>query len=166
MASGDTLVVLMPTDNEPPASAYATFDVRNGRPVLDFDDTMDEASLFSFVLPRSYGGGGLTVHVHYSMTSAVSGKVRLDASFERIGDAVQNVDADGMAAPQSVVVGAVPATSGHVDVAAITFGAGIGLDSIAAGELCRIRIERKPSDTTNDTASGDLELHAIEISET
>lgn len=166
MASGDTLVVLLPTDNEPPASGYATFDIRNGHPVLDFSDTADEACVFSFVLPRSYGGGGLAVHLHYSMASAVSGKIRLDASFERIGIAVQDVDADGPAAPQSVVVAAVPANSGDVDIAAITFGSGAPIDSIAAGELCRIRVERKPSDTTNDTATGDLELHAIEIQET
>jgi hypothetical protein len=166
MASGDTLVVLLPTDNEPPGSAYATFDVRNGHPVLDFDDTADEACVFSFILPRSYGGGGLTVHLHYTMASAVSGKIRLDASFERVGIAAQDVDADGLAAAQSVVVAAVPANSGDVDVAAITFSGGAPLDSIAAGELCRIRVERKPSDTTNDTATGDLELHAIEIQET
>src|SRR3546814_3492287 len=89
MASGDTLWVLLPTDNEPPASGYATFDIRNGHPVLDCSDTADEACVFSFVLPRSYGGGGLAVHLHYSMASAVSGKIRLDASFERIGIAVQ-----------------------------------------------------------------------------
>lgn len=166
MASGDTLVVLLPTDNEPPPSGYATFDVRNGHPVLDFDDAADEACVFSFVLPRAYGGGGLTVSLHYSMTSAVSGKIRFDASFERIGIAAQDVDADGLATPQSVVVPSVPANSGEVDVAAITFSNGAPLDGIAAGELCRIRVERKPSDATNDTATGDLELHAIEIQET
>lgn len=166
MASGDTLVVLLPTDNEPPPSGYATFDVRNGHPVLDFSDATDEACVFSFVMPRNYGGDGLTVHLHYSMTSAVSGKVRLEASFERVGIGVQDVDADGLATPQSVVVATVPANSGDVDVAAIAFGSGAPIDSIAAGELCRIKVERKPSDATNDTATGDLELHAIEIQET
>lgn len=166
MASGNTLVALFPTDNEAPATAYATFDVRNGHPVLDFDDTADEAAMFTFLLPRSYGGGGLTLHLHYSMASAVSGGVRLDAALERMGDGAQDIDTDGFATAKSVTVAAVPATAGHVDIAAIAFSDGAEMDGAAAGELCRIRIERKPSDTTNDTAAGDLELHAIEINET
>ncbi len=165
MASGDTLVVLVPTDNEPPASAYATFDVRNGHPVLSFDDTNDEAAIFSFILPRGYAGGGLTVRLHYSMSSAEAGKVRLDASFERVGDQLQNIDADGFAAAQSALVAAVPATSGLIDVAAIPFADGAEIDGMTAGELGRIKIERKPTDTANDSAAGDLELHAVEIEE-
>lgn len=165
MASGDTLVVLVPTDNEPPESAYATFDVRNGHPVLDFDDTDDEAAIFSFILPRGYAGGGLTVRLHYSMTSAESGKIRLDASFERVGDEIQDIDTDGFAAVQSALVAAVPATSGLIDVVAIPFTDGAQIDGISPGELCRIKIERKPTDAANDTAAADLELHAVEIEE-
>ncbi len=37
------------------------------------------------------------------------------------------------------------------------------IDSIAVGELCRIRIKR---DVANDTATGDAELHFVEIKET
>jgi hypothetical protein len=165
MASGDTLVVLMPTDNEPPASANATFDVRNGRPVLDFDDTTDEAAVFSFILPRGYAGSGLTVYLHYSMATAETGKVRLDVAFERVGNGAQDTDSDGFAAVQSALVAAVPGTSGLVDIAAIAFTDGVQIDSLAPGELGRLRVERKPSDATNDMAAGDLELHAIEIKE-
>ena len=165
MASGDTLVVLVPTDNEPPASAYATFDVRNGHSVLAFDDTDDQAAIFSFVLPSGYAGGGLTVRLHYSMGSAAEGKVRLDVSFERIGNQVLNVDSDSFAGAQSALIAAVPSESGLTDVVTVPFADGSEIDGLMAGDLGRIRIERKPTDASNDTASGDLELHAVEIRE-
>ena len=61
MASGDTLLVFHPFDNEPPSANYATLDIRNLHPVLDFDDSTDESAVFSAVLPWAYSGGGLTV---------------------------------------------------------------------------------------------------------
>ena len=45
MASGDTLNVFTPLQNEPPASIYATLDVRNLHPVLDFDGCHEPSSL-------------------------------------------------------------------------------------------------------------------------
>jgi len=58
MASGNTLCTFLPTDNEPPSSNYATLDTRNAHPVLDFDDTIQEAAQFTGILPRNYRGGG------------------------------------------------------------------------------------------------------------
>ena len=43
MASGDTLLVFTPLHNEPPASNFATLDLRNLHPVLDFDPTTNES---------------------------------------------------------------------------------------------------------------------------
>lgn len=163
MASGDTLCRFHPSENEPPASNYATLDTRNEHPVLDFDDTTNEEAVFSFVMPQNYGGGGLTLKIGYSMTSATSGNVDLDAAIERIGDQQQDVDSDSFAAANSVDNTTVPSTSGNVDVVEITFTDGADMDSLAAGELGRIKITR---DATNDTASGDLELHYVEIRET
>ncbi len=164
--SGNTLLVISPLQNQPPASNYATLDIRNSHPVLDFDDTTDETAVFRLVLPRTYAGGGLTVLVHYAMTSATSGKVRWEVSIERIGNAQQDLDADGFASAQGVNVAAVPGTSGHVDIASIAFTNGAQMDSIAVGEAFRLKIQRKPSDTTNDTATGDAELVAVEVRET
>ena len=63
MASGDTLATFFPEDNEPPASAYATFDTRNAHPVLDFDgSTADEEAVFTGVLPRNYATAGSRHH--------------------------------------------------------------------------------------------------------
>jgi hypothetical protein len=59
MASGNTLCVFTPYNNEPPAAIYATLDVRNYHPVLDFDGATDEEAVFTSILPRNYAGGGL-----------------------------------------------------------------------------------------------------------
>lgn len=163
MASGDTLLVFLPADNEPPTSNYATLDLRNNHPVLDFDDTTNEDAVFSGVMPEHYAGGGITLEIGYSMSSATSGDIDWDAAFERIGDQQQDVDSDGFAAANSVDNTTVPGTSGNVDVVQITFTDGVDMDSVAAGELFRLKITR---DAASDTASGDAELHFVHVMET
>lgn len=163
MATGDTLVVLTALHNEPPASNFATIDTRNAHPVLDFDPTTNEDAVFTFVLPQHYGGGGLTINLGYSMASAVTGDIDWDAAIERIGDQQQDVDADGFAAANSVDNTTVPATTGNVDVVTITFTDGADMDSLAAGEVGRIKITR---DAVADTAAGNAELHFVHIKET
>jgi hypothetical protein len=164
MATGNTLAKFFPNDNEPPSAAFATFDTRNGHPVLDFDAGTDEEAIFSDVLVRHYAGGGITAYVHYSMTSATTGDVVLDVQFERIGDGQQDTDADGFAAVQSATV-TVPGTSGNVDIAAIAFTDGAQMDSVAVGELYRVKV-RRDANNASDTATGDLEFHALELKET
>ncbi len=114
-------------------------------------------------MPQHYGGGGVTVYLHYAMTSAVSGDVDWDAAFERIGDQQQDLDADGFAAVQSVDNTTVPGTSGLVDVVSIAFTDGAQMDSVAVGEAFRLQVTR---DAASDTASGDAELVAVELRET
>ena len=163
MASGDTLIVYTPLNNEPPSSNFATLDVRNLHPVLDFDATTNESAVFSAVMPRSYAGGGLTVYIHYAMTSATSGNIDWDIAFERIGDQQQDIDADGFAAVNSVDNTTVPGTSGNVDIVIVAFTNGADMDSIAVGEGFRMKIIR---DAAADTATGDGELLFVEIKET
>lgn len=163
MASGDTLLTLVPQCNEPPASNFATPDTRNEHPVLDFDDTVNESAVFSDVMPRHYGGGGVTVYLHYAMTSAVALTVDWDVAFERIGDQQQDLDSDGFAAVQSVNNTTVPGDSGDVDIVPIPFTDGAQMDSIAVGEGFRLKVTRAAD---SDDATGDAELRFIEIKET
>jgi hypothetical protein len=163
MASGDTLLIFTPLHNEPPASNFATLDVRNQHPVLDFDAATNESTIFSAVMPRNYGGGGITVYLHYAMTSATSGDVDWDAAFERIGDGQQDIDSDGFAATKSADNNTVPGTCGHVDIVNIAFSNGAEIDSIAVGEAFRLKITR---DAVSDTAAGDAELLFVELKET
>ena len=163
MASGDTLLTFKPWDNEPPASNFATIDTRNGHPVLDFDTTTGEAAIFSAILPRNYAGGGITVYVHASLTSAVTGTLGWLIAFERIGDGQQDIDSDGFASDQTITAATVPGTSGHVDILNVAVSNGANMDSIAAGEGFRLRVTR---DVANDSAAGDAELVCVELKET
>lgn len=163
MASGNTLVVFRPSDSEPPATNYATFDTRNTHPCLDFDTTTQEAANFTAILPRSYAGGGITVYLHWAASTATTGTGGWDVAFERIGAAQQDIDADGFATAQVVTAATVPATSGNVAITNVAVTNGANIDSIAVGELFRLRVRR---DVANDTAAGDLELLAVELKET
>ena len=78
MASGDTLIVWTALNGEPTASAFAQFDERNMHPVLDFGDSSNESIMFTGVMPQHYGGGGVTVYIHYAMSTATSGDVDWD----------------------------------------------------------------------------------------
>lgn len=163
MASGDTLLMFFPSHNEPPASNYATLDTRNQHPVLDFDAATNEDAVFTGIMPRSYNSGGVTVYIHYAMSSATTNTVDWDVAFERIGDQQQDLDSDGFAAANSVDNTTVPGTSGLVDIVSVAFTDGVDMDSIAVGESFRIKVTR---DAVNDDAVGDAELVAIEIKET
>jgi len=164
MASGDTLLIFTPLHNQPPTSNFATLDVRNQHPVLDFDDTTDESAIFGGILPRNYDGGGITIYLHYAMSSATSGNIVWHATFERIGDEVQDIDSDDFA-EANTDTDAVPSVSGKVGVASITFTDGADMDSIAAGEAFRLKATRD-ADNASDTTAGDAELLRIEIKET
>lgn len=168
MASGDTLLIFHPYNNEPPSSNYATLDTRNLHPVLDFDASTDEEAVFSAVMPQHYAGTtGVTVYIHYSMSSATSGNVVWQVAFERVGDQQLDVDSDSFAAFNGSGQVAVPATSGLVDVVGIAFTDGADMDSVAVGEKFRLKIRRDADDTSaTDDATGDAEIHAIEIRET
>ena len=167
MASGDTLVTFFPADNEPPTSNYATLDTRNGHPCLDFDGATDEEAVFTGVLPRNYAGGGLTVYLHVSYTSATSGSGRWQADIERMDASSLDIDADSFTGTfQSAGVTA-PGTSGQIIVATITFTSGAQMDSLAAGEPFRLKVRRDADGTSGtDDIATDAELLAVEIKET
>lgn len=165
MASGDSLIAFLPQSIEPLTSDTARIDYRNFHPVLDFKDAAtNENAVFSGVMPQHYAGTtGVTVYLHYAMSTATTGDVDWDAAFERIGDQQQDIDADGFAAVNSVDNTTVPGTSGLVDIVSIAFTDGADMDSVAAGEGFRIKVTR---DGASDTATGDAELRFVEIRET
>ena len=165
MASGNLLREVSVLENIPPTSNPATPDTRNLHPVLDFDDSTDEFAVFSLVLPSNYTGGGLTIYPRFSMTSATSGNVVASIEVERIGDGQLDIDGNSFSAANTATI-AVPATSGNVEASsAITFTDGTDMASIAAGEQFRLRFSRD-ANNGSDTATGDLELHGLDIYET
>jgi hypothetical protein len=115
-------------------------------------------------MPQNYAGTtGVTVYIHYAMSSAVADTVDWDVAFERIGDQQQDIDTDSFAAVNSVDNTTVPGTSGLVDIVSIAFTDGADMDSVAKGEGFRLKINR---DAASDDATGDAELRFLEIRET
>ncbi len=165
MASGDTLCVLVPLANEPPAANAATFDTRNSHPVLDFDQATNESAVFTSKLPRRYAGGGVTVYLLWAATSDTNAAhvCHWDAAFERMVQADLDLDGDSFAAVQSDNTGNPSATSGVMTLATIIFTDGAQMDSVAAGESFRLKVTR---DAASDDMTGDAELITVEIKET
>jgi hypothetical protein len=164
-ATSKPFLVFTAAHNNPPASNPATPDTRNAHPVLDFDGSTDEEAVFPGVLPTGYAGGGLTCEVFVSFTSATSGSVRFQAAIERVNASGLDVDADSFEAFQSAG-GTAPGTSGHVIVVTIAFTAGSQMDSLAAGEMFRLKIRRDADGTSGtDDITTDCELHRVVLRE-
>ena len=163
MASGNTLLEFIPQAAEDPLTNFGTPDRRNQHPVIDL--ALNEETRFSAVMPRHYAGTtGVTVYLHIAMSSANANDIKLEVSFERIGDQQQNLDSDGFAAAQDTGDITVPGTSGLVDIIPVTFTDGAQMDSIAVGEGFRMNIKRVAVVGTD--ATGDLEIRFVEIKET
>jgi len=164
MAAGDLLVDFSAQCGEPPSASAATPDVRNGHPVLDFDASVDEAAVFTGIMPWHYAGGGVTVYavVSFSSDTTNTHTGQLGISFERIGDAQQDLDSDGFAAANDMTV-AVPSTSGNTEVGNVAFTDGADMDSVVAGELFRIKVN---CDVSDSDFTGDLELLRLVLRET
>lgn len=166
MASGNTLAIFTPLHNEPPASNYATLDLRNYHPCLDFDGATDEEAVFSGILPRNYSGGGLTVYLHVGFTSATSGNAYWQVAIERMDDGTLDLDADSFASFQGAA-GNPNGTSGVMTLVTIAFTAGAQMDSLAAGEMFRLKIRRDADGSAGtDDVTTDAELFGVEIKET
>lgn len=171
MAAGDLLCVLTPLNAIPPSSNPATLDTFAGAsnaviPVLDFDPGATEESVdFSFVMPRHYGGGGLTLTIGWS-SDATTGNVIWSAAFKAVTDDGDDLDTVDFAAQNDSAASATASAAGEVDYATITFTDGADMDSVAAGEFCFLRITRSSADASDTLDSNDAELHFVEVRET
>lgn len=162
MASGDTLILFNAASNKPPASNAATLDTVNQHLVLDFDATTNESAIFSGVMPQHYAGGGVTVRIAYTMSSATADTIDWDADWEQTVDG-DTVASDRFVGANSTDATTVPGTIRFLDTITITFTDGADMDSVSAGDMFRLKITR---DATNDDATGDAELHWVEVQET
>lgn len=165
MATGQTVLQVIRV--LPPAANYATPDVRAGgstpaenTPVWDFDDTTAEFLDFLVQLTGSYAGGGLTLTLPWSATSATSGAVLWQAAFRRVADDAEDIDAAHTYDYNSAAADTAPSLSGEISYPTIAFTDGADMDSLAAGEFAILRVKRLPTDAA-DTMVGDAELWAV-----
>lgn len=160
MAINDTLLILEPLANHPPAANFATLDMRGEFLVMDFDATTNEQAEFHAVVPSHYKGANLKLLATWTSSSATSGNAKLRIEVTRV-EAGTNLDSlPAVDATEDLTVAA-PGTSGVLvqsEFAAIT------VSGLAAGDLLRVQVTRLASDGA-DTMAGDLELVAIEVRE-
>jgi hypothetical protein len=161
MASGDTLLIFDALAAREPSANMATLDFRNQIPVRDFDDTTSESLFFVAVLPRHYGGGGITATVTWTASTATSGAAVWETAFER-GNT--DLDADSFATGNNAA-GTANGTSGIVTQTSIAHTNGAQIDSAAVGDLIRVRLARLPANGS-DTMVGDAEFIVLELRET
>ena len=162
MASGDTLAVWGATGGYTPPLSFAFDGVRKGVPIKVYVDGSDTSAIFLGVLPRRYGGNGLTVRLH-AFHVPTSGDSRWLVAIERSNT---DIDADSFAADQggSITANGTSGISSNTDIA---FTSGAQMDSLAAGEPFRLRVTRDGDGTTGtDNATGDAQLWLIEMRET
>ena len=129
-----------------------------------FDDTTEQAIVSGqLVMPTQYAAGTLKAKLYYVMASTTSGTVEFEVAVEAVTDG-DATDLDSASSFDTVNSGSVtvPGTAGHLDVITLTL---TNKDSIAAGDSFRLAIQRDSNDGTNDTATGDARLLAVEIVE-
>ena len=155
-STGKTFAVFTATDNQPPASNYATLDTRNSIACLDFDDATDESAVFVGIIPEGASlGSGLKIRIHWAATTATSGDCVWLAALERMNT---DLDADSFDTAGTVTT-TCNGTSGIVAVSEITLA---NIDSVTAGDGFRLKITRD-ADSGSDTLSGDVELVLCEV---
>jgi hypothetical protein len=160
---GQTLGFFNMADNVAPATSFATWDTRNNRLVLVFTDSADLDAVFPGWLSRGYSGNGITLTL---VTSAVatSNNIVWEACWERIDAGGLDTDSDSFATCKSATA-AVNATSGVTTYTTIAFTNGAEIDNLAAGEAYRLKI-RRVGTNGSDNATGNAELHRVEVRET
>lgn len=164
MASGDTLARYNAHSMTPDATSGATADIRNNHAVWDFDAGADEIIYIEDVLPRNYGGGGVTVYLHWMASSATSNNAVWSVAFERQDDDAVDLDSDSFATANTAT-DACASAAGELAYTSIPFTHGAQMDSLAVGESFRLKVSRLGSNGS-DNMSGDAELSRVEIKET
>jgi hypothetical protein len=151
-----TYSVFTARDNQPPGTAFATLDTRNSISVLDFDDASTESAVFVGVIPEAAVlTSGIIVSLRWMATTAISGDVRWSVAWEKSNTDLDSDSFDTATAATATANG----TSGIVTVTNITC---TNIDSLAAGDLFRLLVQRVGGDGA-DTMTGDAELIAVEV---
>jgi hypothetical protein len=152
-----TYAVFTAEHNQPTATAFATLDTRNSIAVLDFDDASTESAVFVGILPEAASlGSGLIVSLRWMATTATSGDVRWSVAWEKSNTDLDSDSFDTATAATATTNG----TSGIVTVTNITCTT---IDSLAAGDLFRLRVQRIGGDAADTMNSSDAELVAVEV---
>jgi hypothetical protein len=166
MASGQTLAIFHPYDNELyPSNGTTSFNApigfRNQQPYISLPKTSDFFATFSGVMPSWYAGGGITLYIWGVTASLTSGNLTMGLQLER---RTTDADADSFTTIFETTVTAVSGTSGIPFVVDDNRSNGAEMDSIVAGDPFRLRLARYPL-LVNDTVADAFQIIAVEIKE-
>ena len=160
LPSGGTLTLARfnATQNQPPASAYATFDTRNSIALLNFDAGTDENAVFLSLMPEAASfTTGITAILKWTAATATSGDCVWVVAFERMNT---DIDSDSFATGVSGTT-TTNGTSGIPNTTSINFSSS-EIDGTTAGDMFRIKVTRD-ADAGGDTMTGDAQLIAVEL---
>ena len=166
MASGDTLLILIAQMGMPPSSGNIAAGGRRGGTGpfhWAFDAATAENMDFFATMPAHYDGGGINVSLRWAASSATSGDVVWGAQIDRHQDDVDDLDGTSFSG-QNTVTATAASASGEKSYDSITFTDGADMDSLAAGEDFRLRIQRVAA-AGGDTMTGDAALYTVYITE-
>lgn len=156
-----TRFVFTPTAAEFPSANFPAFAIDGqARPYLAFDTTTDETCYWTFIAWQGIANA-LTAVITYRAASATSGTACFEVALECItdGDATDTDAASSFATVNTASAATVPGTAGYIDQFSVTL---TNNDSIAVGDYCRLRLNR---DVSADSASGDIQVLAVELRE-
>ena len=160
MAIGDSLVTADALSNRPPATDFATVDVRGEFVVLDFDDSTEQQAQFQAIVPSHYGDGEIEAVLTWTSTSATSGNCKFQVELLHFS-AGDNLDAPPAASGSSEATVAAPSADGDLAVVILDSIAVAGLTS---GDILQVIVTRQAADAA-DTLVGDVELVSLELRE-
>lgn len=148
-------------ETNPPTDVLETA-VSPNRQGLAFGDGTDQKCAWSFRMPDEYSGGNLSVVLECSPAGANTSKtfdydVEIEAHTPADND---DLGADSYDTANNVTNISVPDTADqHFTAPSGTLS---NVDSVAAGDLCRLRVTRKAS---TDDAVGDINVWAAQLLE-
>lgn len=156
-----TRLVLTPEAAHFPSSAFAGLSLSNQRPVLTFDAAAAETAYWTFLAPQGLTGA-LSAVLFLAGSAAGTNAVYMRAYLEAVtpADALNIVTTSSFDTANAGNV-SMPSSAGYLTTITITL---TNADSIAAGDLCRLSVDR---DATNasDTYASDALLFAVELRE-
>jgi hypothetical protein len=160
---------LAPDEAQFLATAFPAYAKTNGTnfpvPALAYDAASDEAAFWRFVLP-DYVSGNLTLTIYWYSDISSAGSVVWEAQLSAItaNTDTQDIETDGLATLNFVQDAHLGTTGQRVHSCDITLS---NLDSLAALDLCHLRIARDANGTNaTDDLVGDALLLGVLITYT
>lgn len=135
------------------STTFAGFSTRNGHSVLTYDVSINEAADWELTAPAPT----LTITIRFMGATATTGDVVWGVSIERCATNDLDLDADSFDTEDLATATACNATSGKISTVSLTM---THVDSLAAGDLMRLRLRRATEQAT-DTMLGDAQVLAV-----